>query len=127
MSLLLKTHKIDFRILDRSDVPIRKIAAGQDIITEGGVANEMYLLRKGRAEIRVHGQEVEEVETGGIFGEMALIDQSTRSATVVAVEDCEVIPIDERLFVVLVQDAPYFALDVMRTLVERIRAMNRRI
>jgi CRP-like cAMP-binding protein len=124
---LLKTHKIDFHILDRSDVPIRKVPAGQNIVVEGGVANEMYLLRKGRAEIRVHGQEVEEVEAGGIFGEMALIDQSTRSATVVAAEDCEVIPIDERLFVILVQDAPYFALDVMRTLVERLRAMNRRL
>jgi len=87
----------------------------------------MFLVRKGRAEIRVKDLPVEEVSAGGIFGEMALIDQSPRSATVVAREDTEIIPINERLFVILVQDAPYFALDVMRTLVERIRAMNRRI
>jgi CRP/FNR family cyclic AMP-dependent transcriptional regulator len=124
---LLKSHQIDFRILDRPDVPVRKVAAGETVIAEGGVAHEMFLLRKGRAEIRVKDQPVEEVGPGGIFGEMALIDQSTRSANVVAIEDSEVIPIDERLFVILVQDAPYFALDVMRTLVERIRAMNRRI
>jgi CRP/FNR family cyclic AMP-dependent transcriptional regulator len=124
---LLKTHQIDFRILDRPEVPVRKVAAGETIIVEGGVAQEMFLLRKGRAEIRVKDQPVEEVGPGGIFGEMALIDQSPRSATVVAVEDAEIIPINERLFVILVQDAPYFALDVMRTLVERIRAMNRRI
>ncbi len=124
---LLKSHRIDFRLLDRADVPVRKVAAGQNIVVEGGIASEMFLLRKGRAEIRVRGHEVEEVEPGGIFGEMALIDQSTRSATVVALEDCEVVPIDERLFVILVQDAPYFALDVMRTLVERLRAMNRRL
>jgi CRP/FNR family cyclic AMP-dependent transcriptional regulator len=124
---LLKTHQIDFRILDRPEVPVRKVAAGETIILEGGVAHEMFLVRKGRAEIRVKDQPVEEVGPGGIFGEMALIDQSPRSATVVAVEDAEIIPINERLFVILVQDAPYFALDVMRTLVERIRAMNRRI
>jgi len=124
---LLKTHQIDFRILDRSDVPVRKVPAGETILVEGSPAQEMYLLRKGRAEIRVKDQPVEEVNAGGIFGEMALIDQSTRSATVVATEDSEIIPINERLFVILVQDAPYFALDVMRTLVERIRAMNRRI
>jgi CRP/FNR family cyclic AMP-dependent transcriptional regulator len=124
---LLKTHQIDFRILDRPDVPVRKVAAGETIILEGGVAHEMFLLRKGRAEIRVKDQPIEEVGPGGIFGEMALIDQSPRSATVVALEDTEIIPINERLFVILVQDAPYFALDVMRTLVERIRAMNRRI
>ena len=124
---LLKTHQIDFRILDRPDVPVRKVAAGETIILEGGVAHEMFLLRKGRAEIRVKDQPIEEVGPGGIFGEMALIDQSPRSATVVALEDTEIIAINERLFVILVQDAPYFALDVMRTLVERIRAMNRRI
>jgi len=124
---LLKSHQMDFRILDRPDVPVRKVAAGETVIREGGVAHEMFLLRKGRAEIRIKDRPVEEVGPGGIFGEMALIDQSPRSATVVAIEDSEIIPIDERLFVILVQDAPYFALDVMRTLVERIRAMNRRI
>ena len=124
---LLKAHKIDFRILDKPDVPVRKFAAGETIIAEGSVAHEMFLVRKGQAEIRIKDQPIEEVGPGGIFGEMALIDQSTRSATVVAVEDSEIVPINERLFVILVQDAPYFALDVMRTLVGRIRAMNQRI
>jgi len=124
---ILKTHKVDFRILDRPDVPVRKIAAGTQILAEGGIGGEMFLLRKGKVEIRVRGKAVEEIGPGGIFGEMALIDQSTRSASVFAVEDSEVIPVDERLFVILVQDAPYFALDVMRTLVERIRAMNERL
>ena len=41
MPPILKTHKIDFHLLDRPDVPIRKIAAGETIVTEGGVATEM--------------------------------------------------------------------------------------
>jgi CRP/FNR family transcriptional regulator, cyclic AMP receptor protein len=122
---VLKTHKIDFKILDRPDVPVRTFAAGDPILRLGEPAREMFLLRKGKVEIRVHGKIVEEVGSGGIFGEMALIDQSARSATAVAAEDCEVVPIDERLFIVLIQDAPYFALDVMRVLVTRLRAMNR--
>ena len=126
MSLLDK-HKVDFRILDRSDMPIRRHAAGETIIAVGGPAKEMFLLKKGRVEVRVNDKKVDEFGPGGIFGEMALIDQAPRSATVVAVEDSEVIPIDERLFVILVQDAPYFALDVMRVLVGRIRALNQQI
>ena len=118
---------IDFRILDRQQVPIRTYATGETILAEGGIAKEMYLLRSGRVSVRVHGKIVEEIGAGGIFGEMALIDRSPRSATVVALEPCEAVPIDERLFVILVQDAPLFALDVMRTLVERIRAMNKRV
>jgi CRP-like cAMP-binding protein len=124
---LLKTRKIDFSIFDRPDVSLRKAAARETIILESSVANEMFFVRKGRVEIRVKDMPVEEVGPGGIFGEMALIDQSPRSASVVAIEDTEIVPISERLFIILVRDAPYFALDVMRLLVERIRAMNKQI
>jgi CRP-like cAMP-binding protein len=124
---ILDTHKIDFKILDRPDVPITKIAAGEVILKKGDPAREMFLVRKGKVAIQVGDKTVEEIASGGIFGEMALIDRAPRSASAVAVEDCEVIPIDERLFIILVQDAPYFALDVMRVLAERIRKMNKRL
>ena len=121
---LANRPKFDFKILDRADVPVRAIAAGGDILVEGSVGTEMFLLRNGRAQVRVNGETVEEIGAGGIFGEMALIDQSPRGATVTAVEDCDVIPIDERLFIILVQNSPYFGLEVMRILVNRLRAMN---
>lgn len=121
---LANRPKFDFKILDRPDVPVRAIVAGGDIVVEGTVGTEMFLLRQGRAQVRVNGETVEEIDTGGIFGEMALIDQSPRGATVIAVEDCEVIAIDERLFIILVQNSPYFGLEVMRVLVGRLRAMN---
>jgi CRP/FNR family transcriptional regulator, cyclic AMP receptor protein len=119
--------KTSFEILENTDLPGRTFAAGEEIITIGTPSNEMYVVRKGRIGIKVNGQTVAEVEPGGIFGEMGLIDHEVRSAGAVALEASEVVPIDERLFVVLVQDTPYFALDVMRTLVERVRAMNARI
>jgi CRP-like cAMP-binding protein len=120
-----KAHSVNFRILDRPDLPVRKFAAGTKILSEGGTAAEMFLLKKGRVQIVVRGKTIEEVGAGGIFGEMALIDQGVRGATVTALDDCEAVPVDERLFVSLVQDAPYFALDVMRTLVTRIRMLDR--
>ena len=124
---ILETHKVDFKILDRADVKTAKFAKGETVIAKGSPAKEMFLVRAGRVAIQVGGQTVEEVEAGGIFGEMALIDHAPRSASAVAAEDCELIPIDERLFVILVQDAPYFALAVMRVLAERIRRMNHRL
>src|SRR6185503_15995044 len=84
---------INFRILDRPDVPIRKIAAGTVIIQKGAVAREMFLLKKGRVDILVHDRTVEEIGPGGIFGEMALIDHQPRAASVVARTDCDVVPI----------------------------------
>lgn len=124
---ILSIHKIDFKILERAEMPVNNVAAGATIISEGSPAKEMFLVRKGRVAIQINGETIEEVGEGGIFGEMALIDHAPRSASAVAIEESEVIPIDERLFIILVQDAPYFALDVMRVLTARIRRLNARI
>lgn len=120
-------QQIDFKLFDRPDVPSRSFKAGDTVLAEGEPAKEMFVVRSGKVAVKVHGKTVEEVLPGGMFGEMALIDHSPRSASVVAAEDTVLVPINERLFVVLVQDTPFFALDVMRVLVERIRMMNERL
>jgi CRP/FNR family transcriptional regulator, cyclic AMP receptor protein len=62
-----------------------------------------------------------------IFGEMALIDTSPRSATVVAETDVVVAPVTEKQYLFLVRHTPYFALKVMRVLADRLRAQNRSV
>lgn len=126
MNRVQKTQ-VDFKLFDRPDVPSRSFKAGEVIIAEGSPATEMFVVRSGKVAVSVKGAKVEEIERGGMFGEMALIDHSPRSATVTAEVDTELVPINERLFVILVQDTPFFALDVMRILVDRIRQMNARI
>jgi CRP-like cAMP-binding protein len=64
---------------------------------------------------------LETVEPNGVFGEMALIDGSPRSATAVAREPTELAVIDERAFLYLVEKHPRFALDLMRGLARRLR------
>lgn len=51
-----------------------------------------------------------------IFGEMSLIDKAPRSATVTATGDCTLIPLDERRFLYLGHESPYFSLDVMKVI-----------
>jgi CRP/FNR family cyclic AMP-dependent transcriptional regulator len=68
----------------------------------------------------------ETVSAGGIVGEMALVDAGARSATVRAIRQSVVIPVDERRFLFLVQQTPFFALRVMRVISARLRAMNER-
>jgi CRP/FNR family transcriptional regulator, cyclic AMP receptor protein len=55
------------------------------------------------------------------FGEMAIVDSSPRSATVVAVTDTKLAVIDRRMFLFLVQETPMFALQVMSNMAERLR------
>ena len=74
--------------------------------------------------IERNGKVMETLGGGGIFGEMALIDGSPRSATVRAKTDCEVAPINEKSFLFLVHETPFFAVAVMRTLADRLRRMD---
>jgi CRP/FNR family transcriptional regulator, cyclic AMP receptor protein len=67
---------------------------------------------------------VETVGEDGFFGEMALIDHSPRSATAIAKTDCTLVKIDERQFLFLVQETPFFAIIMMRTMAGRIRRRN---
>ena len=57
---------------------------------------------------------------------MALIDGGPRSAAVRASVASEVVPIDERRFLFMVQQTPFFALRVMRVMSARLRSMNAR-
>jgi CRP/FNR family cyclic AMP-dependent transcriptional regulator len=95
--------------------------AGALIIKEGEPGDVMYIVKEGTVEVRVGSRVMETVEPGGIVGEIALIDAKARSASVVAKTDCRLLPVDEEQFVLLVQKMPYFALQVMRVLADRLR------
>ncbi|MGD1876362.1 MAG: Crp/Fnr family transcriptional regulator [Kiloniellaceae bacterium] len=122
-----ENRKIDFGILPQIGLQPIAFDKDQQVFEQGSAGHEMFLVRKGRLAIVVNGKQIEEVGAGGVFGEMGLIDGSPRSATVVALEPCEVVPVTERNFVYLVHETPFFALDGMRTLAGRIRRMNERV
>ncbi len=119
-----RERAIDFSIVLRLGGVVKRFPAGTEIMREGEPRTHMYYLHLGKAVVIAKGREVEEVEAGGIFGEMAMIDHGPRAASVIAKTDCEAVPIDERLFLLLVHQTPFFSIDVMRTLVRRLRRMN---
>jgi CRP/FNR family transcriptional regulator, cyclic AMP receptor protein len=97
-------------------------AAGAKIFDEGDAADRVYLVKEGGVELTTGANHVLEiVGPGGIFGEMAVIERDTRSATAVAQTDCELVMIDRRRFWFLVQETPYFAEIVMRVMSDRLR------
>ncbi len=115
-----------FDLLAHSGYLPKSFSPGEVIFEEGSKGDTMFVVRSGEVAIEHGGRILETVPAGGMFGEMALIDQSTRSATARAKTACDVQPIDERGFLLLVNDAPLFALAVMRVLAERLRRSNER-
>jgi CRP-like cAMP-binding protein len=95
--------------------------AGEAIFHEGDAAQQMYVVTSGSVDIVYNGNVIEAIEPGGIFGELALVDDSTRSASAVAKTDCVLAPIDRRRFTFLVQETPFFALEVMGVMARRLR------
>jgi CRP-like cAMP-binding protein len=117
-------EKTSLYFLKYSD-DFRGFKAGETIFAEGSPGYTMYVVRNGKVDLRHDGTVLETVEPGGIFGEMALIDHSVRSATAVALTDCEIVPVDGDKFQFLIQQTPYFAVEVMRIMSRRLRAANR--
>lgn len=110
--------------LFRNDDNTQTFAAGTQIFAEGEPGRNMYVVKEGKVDIVSRGQVLETVGPGGMFGEMALIDKAHRSAGAVAKTDCTVVLIDERRFLYLVQESPYFALSVMGVMADRLRRVT---
>jgi len=106
------------------DAPLVPAAAGEVIFAQGDPGDVMYVVVEGQAQIMVDGKLLETVRTGGILGEMALIDAGPRSASAIAKTQCVLVPIDEKRFSDLVGRRPEFALHVMRVLAHRLRRMD---
>ena len=115
---------IDFEVLSATIKQTRSFKAGDVIFRAGEQGTELFVVRTGEVDIQIGGRTVETVGANGVFGEMALVDAHSRSATAVARTDCVVVPVSERQFLLLVREAPYFALAVMRVLAQRLRAAD---
>lgn len=107
-----------------SSKPGTTYVAGQPIIHAGNTGHSMFVVVEGQAEVRVGDKAIDLVGPGSIFGEMALIDDAPRSATVLAKTDCRLVEVDRRRFEFMVSETPYFALAVMRVMADRLRKAN---
>ena len=107
--------------LFRSATDVESFKAGQMIFETGSSGDVMYVVQEGEVDIVLAGRVIDTSGAGGIIGEMALISDKPRSASAIAKTDCKLVPIDEKRFTFLVQQTPYFSIQVMRVIAERLR------
>lgn len=113
--------------LFRHDEHPVQLAEGTELFRAGDTAREMFVLLEGKANVLVGGTVVEEAGPGALLGEMAMIEDAPRVATVIARTPCRLARLDRTRFQYLVQQNPFFAIHVMKVLVERLRNMNARV
>lgn len=108
------------------------IFAEHDKSSKGGlfksaVANHMYLIEQGEVALTISGRTLDTIRPGEIFGEMAVLDDSPRSATATAKTDCIVFALDIQQFQHAIQKMPEFALMLMSVMFDRLRLASARL
>jgi CRP-like cAMP-binding protein len=116
----------DFAALFPEDSDVVRLAPGQELFRKGEAGEHLFVVKSGALQVLDGNHVFATVESGGIVGEMALVGDKVRSATVKSVGDAVVIPVDEKRFLFLVQQTPFFAIRVMRVIGDRLKAMNHR-
>ena len=110
----------------------RSFPRGRTIVSEGEPSQSLYVLLSGRAKVQRSDSEGKEVilavlGSGDWFGEMSMIDDAPRSASVVTLEACEFMSIDKLSFRALLAQSTEVCMAVMKQLVVRLREADRKI
>ncbi len=123
---VFRTMSDNFAALFPDDAEVVSLDAGQDLFKKDDVGYHFYVVKSGALQVMDGNHVLGRIEAGEIVGEMALVGDRQRSATVRAVTASVVIPVDEKRFLFLVQQTPFFSLRVMRVISDRLKAMNKR-
>jgi CRP/FNR family transcriptional regulator, cyclic AMP receptor protein len=97
---------------------------GRVIVEEGTTGHEAYVIVSGEAVVEKNGQEVATLGDGDHFGELALLDQGPRTATVTAKTDIQLLVLGQREFAGVMDEVPGLAHQVMGTLAARLRELD---
>jgi CRP-like cAMP-binding protein/uncharacterized protein (DUF2225 family) len=108
---------------------LKRYGTDEIIFHQGDPGHEMYILLKGRVKLLVATIDgdnipVMELSAGDFFGEMSLLEDAPRSATIQALEDSLVIVIDESNFEEIIAQQPALAFRIMKGMSSRIRQLN---
>ncbi|HEX4858344.1 MAG TPA: cyclic nucleotide-binding domain-containing protein [Usitatibacteraceae bacterium] len=115
--------KLEEFLMHQTDIV--PLPVGHTLFSEGEYGDSMYVLMSGKADVMIRGKVVETLEVGQIVGELAIVDNAPRAATLVAREDCNLIAINAMKFRELTAENPEFALTVMRAMAHRLRNLGK--
>ncbi len=106
--------------------------AGEFVIKEGDTGETMYMIASGEVSV-VKGQgqdqeiELARIGTGDYFGEMALVDDVVRSATVRTEKESRLLVLHKQEFKEIVREYPQIALQICKVLSARIRKLHEKV
>ena len=113
-------NKKEMRLVERA-ADLVTVKPGTEIVTEGQLGHEFYLILEGQASVTKEGRKVATLGPGSYFGEMALLDRGPRSATVVTDTEVELAVISQREFMAVLDQVPPIAHKLLENMAARLR------
>lgn len=98
----------------------RRYTTDETIIREGESGVAFYIVLSGSARVEQRGERIGQLAPGDFFGELALIEEHARTATVIANEDTECLGFTRWEFTALVDEHPEVAVPIMHVLIRRL-------
>jgi len=110
----------------------RKLPAKNVVFQEGEPGDVLLIILSGKVKVLLSGSEGQEfiltmLGPGNFFGEMAILESTTRSASVMTVEPCEFFLLSQKDFSALLKKHPAIALKILKNLSQRLRKTNEQI
>ncbi|MDG5816575.1 cyclic nucleotide-binding domain-containing protein [Chitinispirillales bacterium ANBcel5] len=110
---------------------VRYLKKGDILFEENSDGRELYIIQQGKVGVyknSPHGRiELATIEKNGVVGEMSLLDDQPRSATVIAGEDSSVVVINKAIFNQTLQQIPSWLSSIIKIVISRLRETNSRI
>lgn len=102
-----------------------QVDEGVEIVTEGETGKEFFAIADGKATCTLRGKKLAAYGPGDFFGEMSLLDQGPRSATVTSDTPMNLYVLDARRFTSLLDQHPAVARKILRGLAKRLRDLEK--
>jgi len=112
-------------------VQVRQYPSRAMVVSQGEPAAALFAIVKGRLKVVSSGPDGRDtvlgiMAEGEVFGEVALLDGGTRSATCTAIEPCELLAIERVRFLELLEQSPGIAVKLLHVLSARLRRLSQR-
>jgi CRP-like cAMP-binding protein len=103
------------------------VEAGHDLVRQGDIGREMFLVVDGTASVRRNGRKIATAGPGSAIGELSLLDKGPRTATITADTECKVLVLGAREFAGVLDEVPGLAHKLLASLASRVRELDTKV
>ena len=113
----LSKKELQFISSMTSEVSVR---AGSTLVKQGEPGQEAMVVESGTGVVKRDGEQIDTIGAGDVFGEMSLIVDQPRNATIEATSDMRVLVMNSREFSSVLSESPEVAVKILKTVVARL-------